>query len=75
MTLRDLIPSVLRWWRRRALLKQAPSPAEIERLKARIALKAKHHRERAHYRRALQNAVTARLAAEQGRTITPRRTA
>ncbi len=69
MILRDLVPTLTRWWRRRVLLRQAPTPAEIERLKARLAERAKHHRERAHYRRALQNAVTARLAAEQGRTI------
>jgi hypothetical protein len=69
MTLREIVPSILRWWRRRGLLRQAPSPAEIERMKARLAERAKHHRERAHYRRALQNAVTARLAAEQGRQL------
>lgn len=69
MTLREIVPSILRWWRRRGLLRQAPSPAEITRLRERVALKAKHHRERAHYRRALQNAVTARLAAEQGRNL------
>lgn len=61
------ILAVIAWWRRRCALRKAPSPAEIERLKARVAERAKNHRERAHYRRALRHAVTARLAAELGR--------
>lgn len=67
MTLRALVSDLVTWWRRRQALRAAPSPAEIERLKARVAQKAKQHRERAQYRRALQDAVNRRLAAELGR--------
>lgn len=67
------ILSILNWWRRRGLLRQAPSPAEIEIRRAHLARLTKSHRERAHYRRALQDAVTRRLAAELG-VRNPRRT-
>lgn len=69
MTLREIVPSVARWWRRRIALRHAPSPADIARLKNKVEAAAKNHRERAHFRRALRHAVTARLAAEQGVTI------
>lgn len=73
MTLRALVSDLLTWWKRRQALRQAPSPAEIEIRRAHLARLTKSHRERAHYRRALQDAVTRRLAAELG-VRNPRRT-
>lgn len=61
------ILAVVAWWRRRCALRKAPSPAEIAIRRDSLARLAKHHRERATYRKALQNAVTHRLAAELGR--------
>jgi len=68
------IIAIVTWWRRRALLRQAPSLVEIERRKAHLARLAKHHRERATYAKALRDAVTRRLAAELGVRNPSRRT-
>lgn len=68
------ILAIVAWWKRRQALRQAPSPAEIARLKARVALKAKHHRERASHIKALRDAVNRRLAAELGVRNPTRRT-
>lgn len=66
MTLRALVSDLVTWWRRRGLLRQAPSPSDIARLRNKVEREAKNHRERAHLRRALRNAVVARMAAELG---------
>ncbi len=74
MTLRALVSDLVTWWKRRQALRQAPSPAELERRRAHLAQLTKHHRERATHLRALQNAVTRRLAAELGVRNPTRRT-
>jgi len=66
MTLRALVSDLVTWWTRRQALRKAPSPAELERRRAQLARLTKHHRERTTHLRALQNAVTQRLAAELG---------
>lgn len=74
MTLRATVADILVWFRRTIALRQAPSPAELERRRAHLAQLTKHHRERATHLRALQNAVTRRLAAELGVRNPTRRT-
>lgn len=67
MTLRALVIELLASWARRRALRAAPSPAEIERLKAKVAQRKYHHREVAPLIDDLKSAVTQRLAAEMGR--------
>jgi len=74
VNLRATVADIVIWFRRKVALRQAPSPAEIEIRRAHLARLTKSHRERAHYRRALQDAVTRRLAAELGVRNPSRRT-
>lgn len=69
------VREVLAWWRRRIALRRAPRMSEIERLRATLATEAKRHGRTALIRRRLTAAMSARLAAEQGKRFHQRKSA